>query len=343
MPKAPPRPLKPAARRTRALKAEAVDESLPPMDEPVAGRSGAEILPEPMARAPLHFRQIEVFHAVMVTRSVSAAARMLRVSQPSLSRTVRRLEDTLRMTLFERHRKRLVPTAEANRLFEEVDRIVRQIGQLGGEIDRIAGGESMVFRFGASPSVSRRLVPRAMKRLAERRPRLEFFLDSLALNQMTDYLVTGRGECVVTIFPISHPLIASRALGKGRLQALIPADHRLARREIIRGEDLAGVDFIGFERNGPHASVIDPFLAGLPRPPRVKALVRFAEAAVALVNEGIGVALVDSFTTMGSLGPEVLVREIVDAPAFTIYLHTNVERPHSQHVQGLAEALIALI
>lgn len=290
-------------------------------------------------RQPLHFRQIEVFHAVMVTRSVSAAARMLLVSQPSLSRTLRRLEDTLRVPLFTRHRRRLVPTAEAMRLFEEVDRIVRQISQLGSEIDRIAGGEALVFRFGASPSVSRHVVPHAMKILAARKPRLEFFLDSLALDQMTDYLVTGRGECVVTIFPISHPLIASRVLGTGHLQALVPSDHRLAKRDILNVADLSGVDFIGFDRLGPHALVINAFLADMARPPKTKALVRFSEAATALVHEGIGIALVDSFTAAGALGTNVVVREIENAPTFTLYLHTNVERPQSQHVHGLADAI----
>jgi DNA-binding transcriptional LysR family regulator len=292
-------------------------------------------------RQQLHFRQIEVFHAVMVTRSVSAAARMLLVSQPSLSRTVKRLEDTLRIPLFERLRGRLVPTAEAIRLFEEVDRIVRQISQLGSEIDRITGGESLVFRFGASPSVSRQLVPHAMKILSLRKPRLEFFLDSLSVDQMTDYLVTGRGECIVTIFPISHPLIASRELGKGYLQALIPANHRLVKRDILRISDLAGVDYIGFDRSGPHARVIAAFLAEATQKPRVKALVRFSEAAVALVHEGFGIALVDSFTAAGALGANVVVREIENAPSFTLYLHTNIERPHSQHVKALAEAIMS--
>ena len=55
----------------------------------------------------MRFRQIEVFHAVYTHGSISAAARALGVSQPSVSKTLRHAEDSLGFPLFQLARGRL--------------------------------------------------------------------------------------------------------------------------------------------------------------------------------------------------------------------------------------------
>ena len=64
-------------------------------------------------RHVMRFRQIEVFHAVYTHGSISAAARALGVSQPSVSKTLRHAEDSLGFRLFQLARGRLVPTETA--------------------------------------------------------------------------------------------------------------------------------------------------------------------------------------------------------------------------------------
>ena len=58
----------------------------------------------------MRLKHIEVFHAVMQTGSVSAAARLLHVTQPAVSRTLQHAELQLGFPLFERVRGRLTPT-----------------------------------------------------------------------------------------------------------------------------------------------------------------------------------------------------------------------------------------
>jgi DNA-binding transcriptional LysR family regulator len=71
----------------------------------------------PPQGAALSLRQIEVFHAVMLTGSLSEAGRMLFVTQPAVSRILASAENRLRYPLFERVKGRLHPTPEARRLF----------------------------------------------------------------------------------------------------------------------------------------------------------------------------------------------------------------------------------
>ncbi|WP_160018317.1 LysR family transcriptional regulator, partial [Raoultella sp. 18093] len=65
----------------------------------------------------MNLRQIEAFRAVMVTGSVSGAARLLHVSVPPISRLLSHTESRLGFALFERIKGRLHPTAEARRLY----------------------------------------------------------------------------------------------------------------------------------------------------------------------------------------------------------------------------------
>ncbi len=83
----------------------------------------------------LTFRQIEVFTAVMRAGSLIGAARDLRISQPTVTRMILRIEDQLGMTLFDRVKGRILPTPEATRFLAEVDRAFEQ---MRGAIDRAA-------------------------------------------------------------------------------------------------------------------------------------------------------------------------------------------------------------
>ena len=104
----------------------------------------------------LNLRQIEVFRAIMITGSISGAARFLSVSQPAISRLLAYTEDRLALRLFERVRGRVQPTPEAKRLFREVEHIhegVTRVNELAEELRaRGAGGGSRA----PSPTVTPR-------------------------------------------------------------------------------------------------------------------------------------------------------------------------------------------
>lgn len=287
----------------------------------------------------LSLRQIEVFHAVVQARSITSASKLLNVSQPSLSRTVRRMEDLLGVELFAREKGGLVPTAEALAIFAEVDNIVRQISGLSGQIARITRGEAAMFRVGATASVARALVPQALKALSVAVPSLELFFDVLSVDQMEDYLVSGRGECLVTIAGLQHPLIASERVGTAGLVAIVPRDHLLASRESLSAGDLEGTDFIAFPGGGAHHMVVDRFLRNAGISVNVKAVVRFSDTAVALANQGMGVALVDALTVMGPLGNDVVVKSVEKSPGFDVSVLWNRKRPRSANLKKLIDIL----
>ena len=287
----------------------------------------------------LSLRQIEVFHAVMQSRSITGASKVLNVSQPALSRTIRRIEDILGIALFLRDRNGLVPTSEALEIQAEIDPLMRQLAGVGTQIGRIARGETAVFRIGSTASVARALVPQALRDLSVAVPGIELFFDVLPVDQIEDYLISGRGEAVVTIATSNHPLIATELVGKADLVACIPKANRLAEKNLIKATDLEGADFVAFAAGGAHQRVVDGFLSRAGVKVNTRAVARFSDTALALANEQMGLVLVDYLTTLGPVGSNLVIRPLHDAPHFRISVLWNRRRPYSANLRKLIEIL----
>ena len=89
----------------------------------------------------MRLRQIEVFHAIYTTGSISAAARKLHVTQPAVSKVLHHTQAQLGMTLFELVRGRLVATEQAHALYREVGEIHERLAALDKAVE-----EKLIFR-----------------------------------------------------------------------------------------------------------------------------------------------------------------------------------------------------
>jgi len=278
----------------------------------------------------LNFRQIEVFRAIMLTRTMSAAAQMLRASQPGLSRMIKHLEARLGFLLFDRVRGRLVPTAEANALFLEIEHIHHSIENLEHIVQRLGAGENVVFRLGASPSLGRGFAPELLRSLQDAHPRLIIQFDVLSVEQMTDYLIVGRSEYALTIYAIEHPNLVSTRIGATPLVAVLPAIHPLTAKSSLAIRELAGERLISFSPETPHGQAIAEMSERAGVELRVSTRVRFAETACAFVARGLGVSIVDEQTARDCGFAGVVRVPLKDASAMPVFLHRNRRAPRSK-------------
>lgn len=273
----------------------------------------------------LTIRQIEMFRAVMITTTVSAAAKLLGTSQPGLSRMLAHMEDRLKFRLFDRTRGRLIPTQEARTLFEEIEHIYKGFSDLDHVVQRLAKGHDATFRLGASPSLGHSIVPQMLARLTANYPGLTLQFDILSVEQSIDYLALQRGDYALTVFPVDHPNILSSRIGAGRMLCAVPADHALADRQRIGVTDIAGERILAFRPDTPHGRIIAQMFSDAGVDLEVATYVRFAETAVAFVAHGMGIALVDSFTAMQAHAESVRFLEFDQPGLLPVYVSRNVE------------------
>ena len=101
----------------------------------------------------MRLKHIEVFHAVMLTGSVSAASKLLHVTQPAVTQSLQLAELQLGYALFTRQRRRLVPTREAQALYPEVQALMSQLESVRRMAGALGSGEGQGFRILIVPSL----------------------------------------------------------------------------------------------------------------------------------------------------------------------------------------------
>jgi DNA-binding transcriptional LysR family regulator len=176
----------------------------------------------------MRLRHIEVFQAVMETGSMSAAARLIHLTQSAVSRSVANAEVQLGYPLFHRVGGRLVPTTEALALFEESSGIFERLESLKRTAHNLKSGEQGLVRVAAIPAVCHKLLPDVLARFHRAHPNVSCEVHTLHKRQIAAELLTRSVDVGLDYYSISHPGIQARALGVGPLYARLPARHARA-------------------------------------------------------------------------------------------------------------------
>lgn len=153
-------------------------------------------------------RQLRAFLAIAETGSLGRAARTVHLTQPSLSRLVRGMEDRLGQPLFDRGGKGMALTAAGELLAVHARHIVSEMNTARDELAALRGLKRGVVRVGAVAAVLRTLVAETLGRLLETAPGLRVELIETVDGELLDALVTRRVDLAVAAAPLDHPDVA---------------------------------------------------------------------------------------------------------------------------------------
>lgn len=288
----------------------------------------------------LNLRQIEVFRAIMLSGSISGASKLLYVSQPAVSRLIAYTEQRLGLQLFERIKGRLYPT-EARRLFEEVTVLYQNVQRVNEVAENLALNREGQIRIACSPNIGQSLIPLAVARFARLFPEVRVVLHTHIPHLMLQALLTQQVELGVTYMPIPHPSLAMQPLYENRIVAALPQHHRLAGREQISGGDLQGERFIGYGSEIPFAQLVHRIFGNEENQPVLRVEVQQAHVACAMVQAGVGVALVDELTIRGPSWSNVVAIPVAPMVHAPIHAFNLALQPMSRLAQEFVRVLKA--
>jgi len=127
----------------------------------------------------LSAKQIEVFYEVYKNTSMTAAAEKLQISQPSISKTLRIIEKKLNFKLFLRQGKKLIPTHEADDLFEHASVVNSQLKSFNAIANTYKSRSADFINIGTTPSLAESIVPKIIKKYNKIKPAIKFNLINL--------------------------------------------------------------------------------------------------------------------------------------------------------------------
>jgi LysR family transcriptional regulator, hydrogen peroxide-inducible genes activator len=188
----------------------------------------------------IKLKDLRYLVAVADTRHFRRAAEKCFVSQPTLSAQLKKLEDYLGVQLIERQPKNVTLTeageqivARARRMLEASEEVVTLAR---AHRDPLAGR----LRLALLPTIGPYLLPRVSQPIRKSLPRLELRLYEYQTAQMLEKLEAGEIDLGILALPVDVEGFESRDLYTEAFTVAVPDQHRLAKRDSVRVDDLNG-------------------------------------------------------------------------------------------------------
>ena len=235
----------------------------------------------------MDIRTMQYYLAVVREGTISAAAKALHISQPSLSRQMKELEEELGAALFVRGNRRITLTEEGMVLRKRAEEMLHLMKMAEDEIAQIKNHISGSVRIGAGESWSFHYLSRTAASLAKEHPDIRFHITSGDTQDLMDELDNGLIDFAVIFTNVDHTLYQSIELpAEDSFGLLMPKDCPLAEKEEIRLSDLKGLPVIVSRASFPYFAGSEE-LSSL----HVVATYNLVYNASLLVDDGLGYAI----------------------------------------------------
>ncbi|WP_210395544.1 LysR substrate-binding domain-containing protein [Motiliproteus sediminis] len=289
--------------------------------------------------ARISFRQVEAFRAVMIAGTTTGAAEILYVSQPAVSRLLSDFEQSVGVQLFERQKKRLVPTPEAMILFEEVEKSFVGIEKLARTAEELKVFHRGTLRIVCMPALAQDFLPQVVSEFMARHDGVAVTLQVRSSQQVADWIANQHFDIGISAIKVSDPAIEVRELASSALLCALPPGHRLATKAVIVPADLEGEQFVSLGTEQSVRYQVDEVFekAGVQR--KLLFDTQVSHVACAYVLAGGGVSLVDPATAINYAARGLVVKPFEPMIPFNYNILYPVTRSQSQ----LGKEFIALL
>ncbi len=182
------------------------------------------------------FRQLEYIIEVAEQGSISIAARKLMISQPSLSQTIKSIENEFGIILFDRSSVPLIPTKAGTIFLSKAKTILGTFEDLKKEIS-LTESDSHELHIGISDSAA--LINKHIFREFQTKfPKIKLILverDQFMLERM---LEAGKLDMIFTMIPSENSNLTVIPLVEDELLIALPKNHPVSRDVLLKYEDL---------------------------------------------------------------------------------------------------------
>lgn len=247
----------------------------------------------------MNLRQIEIFNAVYLQGSISAAARSLNVSQPTVSKILKRLEDQIGFTLFDRAAGRLHPSERANTLFDTIEPIFEQLSRLQILTRRLASERSGHLRFAMTPAFSLEIAPKAISRFSKAHPDVTLEAETLHGSEMSKRLLQNEVDVGLVFDAPRLAGIQAERIATTGFVCVSPASAPILKEGNVVLAELSALPLIDLNSKSVLGRRLQDRLQGsVLEGRRSPLIVETYHLAKRLVRQGAGVAIIDAITAM---------------------------------------------
>jgi DNA-binding transcriptional LysR family regulator len=284
-------------------------------------------------------RHIEVFRAVMTAGSVTGAAGLLHSSQPTVSRELARLEQLLGYALFERQQGRLRATARALVLFDEVERSYQGLARVTERAAQLGHSEGAQLSVLCLPALSHALLPAACAGLLQRHPGARLSITPQESPLLEEWMSAQRFDLGLSERSQAAPGTRLEPLWQADEVCVLPAGHLLLSKPMLSPSDFEGQAFVSLSPEDPYRRQLDAIFAAQGVQRRLGVETHSAVAVCAMVQAGLGLAIVNPLTALACSGQGLQLRRFSVSVPFRVSALLPEHRPSQPLAAQLLDCL----
>lgn len=287
----------------------------------------------------MRFGSLRAFRYVMETGTVVAAANKLNLSQPAVSRLVSGLEDELGVALFERRGRRLIPTTDGLRLFDETQGLLAAIDHLPTIARNIRDTARQQIRILSMPRLAHSIALPAIAALQASDDTVQCELMIQERAGMEADVVNFNFDLGLAVLPFEMPAVDVTRLTTSPVYAVLGRRHPLARRRRLQFHDVIEQPIVALPANTRDRREMEALFHSHTARPRIRSTVPTVEAAATLAATSNAVAFADalSISALGHLDLAIIPMEPTWHITFGCFRPAH--RKMSSHVANLIDVI----
>ncbi|MFG3594695.1 LysR family transcriptional regulator [Bradyrhizobium sp. RDI18] len=287
----------------------------------------------------LNLRLLEVFRAVFETRSVTAASIKLGVTQPAVSKALVELEQDVGLVLFGRERRRLVPTEDATRLYEEATRLFTHVTAFEDRVEDFRCGEAGQVSIAVIPTLATSVVVQAAVALQLRAPHVKLRVVTGSRAEVIKAAAHHQVDLGLLHGPVEDRDLDVEIIGESEIVAAVHRGHVFETYDFVTPRDLDGHPLIVTYVGAPASYLIRECFEAAGIKMQVVMEANSSAVAFAAAASGRCIALIDPWPSWVVRDERrVLVRFRPTVPQRVALLNSSF-RPPSRLARQFAEQL----
>ena len=253
------------------------------------------------------------FHAIVETGSVTAAATILGMTQPAVSRLLAQLEDMIGFELFYRDHGRLVPTQDGMLMFEEVERSLNTLERVNSVVRDICEYRCGHLKLVAPPSFAEAVLPDIVAAFSARFPRVRLTLLSPTSELAKGMIASRAVDGGFLRLPLERADLHAQPVLVSESVCVLDGAHALARHATLTPALLRSQPLILLGQGTALRGAIEAAFATAGVRPQVQIEAHTVAAACAFAARGLGVALVNGLLAEAYLRHGLVTRRFEPA------------------------------
>ncbi|CAB1059514.1 hypothetical protein D1BOALGB6SA_4276 [Olavius sp. associated proteobacterium Delta 1] len=291
----------------------------------------------------MNLNQLKLFYLSIKRQSLSDAAAELNITQPAVTKGIKRLQEYYEVRFVERVGKKLVLTRAGQALYDIADNIFTMEKVAEDRIRSFQIEQGQQIRIHTSESFGAYYLPTIIHQFKTANPDISVKVDILPTEKVVETTIALQSDIGFISYPVQHNRLILQEVLEEKLVMIVAPGHRLAAKTTLAPRDLEGEAMIMHEHGSVLQRAIDAFTGA--KDVRVSKHLEFSnnEAIKRAVAEGDGIALISEKVA----GEEIQTGKLTAVPLAgppvtrTFYMIQRKDKFVSSSLAGLVEVILA--